>query len=252
TSARHIGTSSLFFNRQKFPEANDRRVRLAIAHAINREQIAKTVLGGLCEPATGPFTPGTFGYLDGLPRIPYDPEKAKALLREAGVPAGYPVTYALHTESFGSLPNAPQVLEAVAGNLEAAGFKVVREPYETGAILAMFRSGKQSAIFYGPSSIPDDGGETINGWYASWAVWSTGNAKNPEYDKIFQEQLQISDPAERVKVLQRFAKLESEQLESVPLFWCDSPIAVGARVKTLRPGLGSDYHFNLREMELAE
>jgi peptide/nickel transport system substrate-binding protein len=251
-SSRYVGTSSLFFNKQRFPEANDRRVRLAIAHALNREQIAKTVLGGLCEPATGPFTPATFGYLDGLPRVAYDPEKAKALLREAGVPAGHPITYALHTESFGSLPNAPQVLEAVAGNLEAVGFKVVREPYETGAILAMFRSGKQTSIFYGPSSVPDDGGETINGWYSSWAVWSTGNIKVPEYDKIFQDQLQTTNTAERLKLLQRFAKLENERLEAVPLFWCDSPMAVSARVKSMKPGLGSDYHLNLRELELAQ
>lgn len=250
-SSKYSGTTGLYFSKTEFPQSADKRVRQAIAHAINLGDIAKNVLGGVCEPATGLFTPATFGYLDGLKVIPYDPEKAKRMLREAGIQPGHAVTYSLHTESFGSLPNAPQVLEAIAGNLEAVGFKLERKPLDTNAWLAMMRGAKQPGIYYGPSSLPDDGGETINGWFASWAVWSSGNIKVPEYDDIFKKQLQISDLDERRKLLQRFAALEAENLESIPLFWCHTPFAVSARVKSWTPGVSSGYHMNLDQLELA-
>ncbi|MCW5752606.1 MAG: ABC transporter substrate-binding protein, partial [Alphaproteobacteria bacterium] len=251
-SSKHSGTSAMHFGRKEFPEAKDRRVRLAVAHAMNLDEIGRTILGGVCERASSIFTPATFGHLEGLSLIPHDPAKAKALLAEAGIKPGHLVSFSLHTESFGSLPNGPQVLEAIAGNLEAVGLKLERRPLDTGAWMAMMRGGKQPGIVYGPSSLPDDGGETINGWYASWSVWSAGNVNVPEYDEIFRKQLQISDPEERKKVLQQFAKLEHERLEAVPLYWCSTPFAVGARVKRWEPGVSSGYHMNLVNLELAD
>ncbi|MGE3907053.1 MAG: ABC transporter substrate-binding protein, partial [Reyranellaceae bacterium] len=177
--SRYSGTSGIYFNTTKFPEAKDKRVRLAVGYAMNRAEIATKVLSGVCEPGSSIFTPGTFGHLPTLKPIPYDPAKAKALLKEAGIEPGKEITFNIHTESFGSLPNAPQVLEAIAGNLEAVGFRVVREPYDTAAYLAAWRSGKQPAVFYGPSSMPDDGGETLEGWFSSTAVWSAGHIKVP-------------------------------------------------------------------------
>ncbi|MCW5750378.1 MAG: ABC transporter substrate-binding protein [Alphaproteobacteria bacterium] len=250
-SSNYSGTSGLYFSRKEFPESADKRVRLAIAHAINREEIAKNVLGGVCEVASSIFTPATFGHLPGLEPIKYDPAKAKALLSEAGLKPGHKVTFSLHTESFGSLPNAPQVLEAIAGNLEAIGLTLERKPLDTGAWLAMMRGGKQPGIYYGPSSLPDDGGETINGWFASWSVWSAGNVNVPEYDNIFRQQLQISDLKEREKLLHQFAKMEHEKLEGIPLFWCHTPFAVSTRVTKWNPGVSSGYHLNLDDMELA-
>ena len=79
-TSRYSGTSGILFNKELFPESADKRVRLAVGMAINRKEIAEKIQGGVCEAATGIFTPGTFGYLDGLPQIPYDPAKAKAQL----------------------------------------------------------------------------------------------------------------------------------------------------------------------------
>jgi peptide/nickel transport system substrate-binding protein len=86
--SKYSGTSGIYFNTPKFPEAKDKRVRLAVAHAMNREAIAKNVLSGICQPASSIFTPGTFGHNPSLKPIPYDPAKAKALLAEAGIKPG--------------------------------------------------------------------------------------------------------------------------------------------------------------------
>ncbi len=68
----------------KNPLFADKRVRQAIAYAVNREEIIDGVLLGLGKPATGPYKPGTWAYNPNVRAYPYDPQKAKALLAEAG------------------------------------------------------------------------------------------------------------------------------------------------------------------------
>jgi peptide/nickel transport system substrate-binding protein len=65
----------------------DKRVRLAMAHAIDMEPVLRPVMGELFFPAGMLPAPGMNGYASELDRpIPYDPERAKALLAEAGYP----------------------------------------------------------------------------------------------------------------------------------------------------------------------
>ncbi len=247
----YAGTSGIMFNKKEFPEAADKRVRLAVAYAINRQAIAKNILGGICEPASTIITPGTFGYLDGVAQIPYDPAKAKALLKEAGVKPGTTVPFVYHTQAFAALPGAPQVLEAIAGNLEAVGLKIDRKSVDTDGWMSMMRGHKAYGIFYTPSGTPDDGGELINTWFASNSAWTPQSVQNPEYDKIFKEQQQMSDPEKRKALLQKFIKLEHENFEMVPLLWCSTPYAVTKRVKSWSPAVGSGYYLNLGSLVLA-
>lgn len=248
--SKYSGTSGFYFNKTSFPESQDPRVRLAIGHAIDLKAIAKDILGGVCEPASGIFTPATFGHLPGLDIISYDPEKSKKLLAEAGIKPGMELTDAIHTASFGSLPNAPAVQEAIAGYLEAVGFKIKREPYDTGAWLKMMRAGKQPDIFYGPSSIPDDGSATMESWFLSTSPWSSGNISIPEYDEIFKKQLVEPDLEKRRALLQGFAREEHTRHAGLPLFWCNTPFAIGPRVKEWSTSLGSGYQMNLDKLTL--
>lgn len=251
-SAKYSGTSALYFNKTSFPKSQDERVRLAIGHAMNLQEVSDSILGGVCVPAASIATPGTFGYLAGLEPIGYDPAKARQLLKEAGVEPGFEVSYVLHTESFGSLPNAPQTLEAIAGYLEAVGFKVNRVPMETGAFLQTYRGGKQPDIFYGPSSIPDDASLTMDGWFLPTSVWSSGNVDVPEYVDIYKRQLVETDLAKRKSIIQEFLKLENMHHRAVPLFWCDTPFAVGPRIGDWELGVGSAYHMNLDNLQLRD
>ena len=68
----------------KNPLFADKRVRQALAYAVNREEIIDGVLLGLGKPATGPYKPGTWAHNPNVRTYPHDPEKAKALLAEAG------------------------------------------------------------------------------------------------------------------------------------------------------------------------
>ncbi len=68
----------------KNPLFADKRVRQAIAYAVNREEIIDGVLLGLGKPATGPYKPGTWTYNPNVRTYPYDPAKARSLLADAG------------------------------------------------------------------------------------------------------------------------------------------------------------------------
>jgi len=250
-SSKYSGTSGLFFHRTDFPQSKDRRVRMAIAHAIDREGIAKTILGGICEPATEIFTPATFGFLPGLTPIPYDPAKARELLKEAGGPQTQEISYLLITEAPGSLPGAPQVMEAIATSIEGLGFKLKRIPVEMGAYVATFSKKQEPGIFSGLAAIPDDGEQIVNDWYTTWAVWAHGNATRPEYEKIYHDQRQTSDLPKRERMLQEFVRIEDDKREALPLFWCSTPFAAGPRIKDWKPALGTPYQLDLNTIELA-
>lgn len=70
----------------------DVRVRQALNYAINRETIIEHLLDGATKPASQLAFPGSFGYNESLQPHPYDPEKAKSLLREAGFGDGLQLT----------------------------------------------------------------------------------------------------------------------------------------------------------------
>src|SRR5262245_4195283 len=71
------------------------KVRRAITHAIDRERIIKHVLEGNAYPLSGLLSPQVFGYEPGARAFPYDPDKAKQLLIEAGFPNGFEIDYSI-------------------------------------------------------------------------------------------------------------------------------------------------------------
>ena len=76
-------TASLMMNTQKGKLA-DEKVREAIEYAIDAEQVNMAVTGGLADTAISIFPADAQGYTENVPQYPYDPEKAKELLKEAG------------------------------------------------------------------------------------------------------------------------------------------------------------------------
>ena len=80
-----IGFQVLDLNGEIVPELADKRVRCALSHAINRAEYASVLLEGDAVPGVQRETRGQYGYLDNPPDVGYNPERAAALLAEAGV-----------------------------------------------------------------------------------------------------------------------------------------------------------------------
>jgi peptide/nickel transport system substrate-binding protein len=99
----------------------DIRVRQAIAHAINEEEIIEKVMRGQATLAHQIPDVPTVGYDAGIKRLDYDPAKAKKLLAEAGYPKGFEITVAGPNDRY---VNDEKICEAVAKYLSKIGLKV--------------------------------------------------------------------------------------------------------------------------------
>lgn len=121
-------------NAKKNPVLKDLKVRQALSHAINRDQMVKTQLPEGAQAASQ-FMPDTVsGYNTSLQPDAYDPEKAKALLKEAGA-EGMTLQFAFPTEvSRPYMPDPQKIHDAFKKDLEAVGIKVdvVSKPWNGG------------------------------------------------------------------------------------------------------------------------
>ncbi|MFO0298902.1 MAG: ABC transporter substrate-binding protein [Pseudomonadota bacterium] len=88
------GKGIMAINNRK-PPFNDVRVRRALSHAIDRQAFINGAQEGLGRPIGSHFAPTDLGYLDLTKTYPHDPDKARALLREAGVTTPLNVTLTL-------------------------------------------------------------------------------------------------------------------------------------------------------------
>lgn len=117
------------------PVLKDIRVRKAIAHAINREAMLKTVVGESARVIHTLCFPQQFGCTDeGAPRYPYDPARAKALLAEAGHPNGFEIDLYAYRER--------QQTEAMIGYLRAVGIRTNLRYMQYAAMRDALREGK--------------------------------------------------------------------------------------------------------------
>jgi peptide/nickel transport system substrate-binding protein len=118
------GKGIMTINNKRKP-FDDVRVRRALMHAIDRKAFIDGVLEGLAKPIGSHFAPTDAGYIDLTGMYPYDPEKAKALLKEAGVQTPLNVTLTLPPPQY-----ARKGGEAVAAMLAKVGVNAKIENVE--------------------------------------------------------------------------------------------------------------------------
>ncbi len=99
----------------------DVQVRQAISYAVDKAAIVKSLLGGNGYPMAAPVISFEFGANNDLKPYPYDPEKAKALLTQAGFGSGLSLTL---DAPAGRYTKDKEVAQAVAGYLEKVGIKM--------------------------------------------------------------------------------------------------------------------------------
>lgn len=128
TKTLSIGAQQFRFHCKREPYT-DPRVRRAIAHAVDRRAIIDNLMPGMVEPSTGPLTPRIRGRAD-LGEFPYDPERARRLLAEAGYPDGFR-TKITTTPRYNA---GVELAQAVAAQLSKVGIEAEIEVLEWGTI----------------------------------------------------------------------------------------------------------------------
>jgi peptide/nickel transport system substrate-binding protein len=112
------------FNQAKKPLDNP-KVRQAIAHGLNRQEVVDNFYGGRGEVAKEFMPPEVTGYADDVTEYEFDPEKAKSLLQEAGLTLPVPIEFWYPSDvSRPYMPDPKRNFEAFRQSLEQSGFKV--------------------------------------------------------------------------------------------------------------------------------
>ncbi len=195
---------------------NARKVRLALNLAVNKKAIVTGLWKG--KGSETPFSYFYYPFNKGYSREwvipPYDPQRAKQLLAEAGYPTGFEVranpmvfTYAL---------DGIDVMEAVALDWEKLGLKVKRVPESFGNFLPKVRARKTGRTFWVYAAPPFD--EPGLGWQRT--IWTKGAfnllAEGP-YDKDLDAIMRETDPEKRAKLTHDLGQKLYEQYHGVML-----------------------------------
>jgi len=221
-------------------------VRLAFGMAIDRAAIADT-LAPACEVAHSYIPPAAFGYNpnpEGHIEFDYDPEGAKKLLREAGVPldGSWEDTFTASPKS--SYMPATQMYEAMVQYWGAIGLNITRRPVDAGAYKGENRSNTIPGIYNFGGTNPVDGGRLAWVRFSRGSTWSDALQRD-DYDAAFEAIQTEGDPKKRAQLIGDWMALEAKEMEAIPLWWCDATF--GYNKKTIAsmaptPGLGDDFN----------
>lgn len=131
-----LGVYSLLFNIDRKP-FNDPRVRRAIHHAIDKDQIVNIILGRIAIKANNVIPPLSPAYSEDVPRYDYSPDKAKKLLQEAGFTKGFTTTL-----NYSQLSPWPTIVPVIQENLKKVNIDVELRGGEHGAHMVNVRGRK--------------------------------------------------------------------------------------------------------------
>lgn len=139
----------------RHPILKDRRVRQALNHAVNKEAIIRDILKGTAIAAHSPMSPayGPF-HEPQVTRYPYDPDRARALLKEAGYPNGFDLTF-LVPESGSGMQSPVEMGTVIQANLAAVGVRARIQTMEWGAYLKKYLEAPDMAEMSWNPSIGD-------------------------------------------------------------------------------------------------
>jgi peptide/nickel transport system substrate-binding protein len=139
----------------RHPFLKDRRVRQALNYAVNKDAIIRDILKGTAIVARGPMSP-VYGpyYEDNLRAYPYDPEKARALLKEAGYAGGFDLTFMV-PESGSGMQSPVEMATVIQANLAQVGVRAKIQTLEWGAYLKKYLDAPDMAEMSWNPSIGD-------------------------------------------------------------------------------------------------
>ncbi|MFN8534288.1 MAG: ABC transporter substrate-binding protein [Dehalococcoidia bacterium] len=185
------------------PPYSDKRVRLALNHAIDKESIVKNLLLGYGRVMDGQLLPqNVFGYNPNLKPLEYDPKKAKELLAAAGYTNGFETAIEFST----STADARLIAEAMFQYLADVGVKAELKPVEVGVWRQHIYEGGRSPIFWNPWSAqaPLDA-EFIYSWYGADSFNNKPYWKNDAFEAAYSKSRRELDPTKRLALLQQAA-----------------------------------------------
>ena len=209
----------LGFNVEKGP-LTDKRVRRALALAINKPAIIDAIYLGSAKQARTVLPPTEWGSAQSLDPFPSDPAAAKALLAEAGYANGFSISLWAMPVSRPYNPNAKRMAELIQADWAAIGVKAEIVSYEWAVYLKKTQDGEQDAFLLGGTSNNGDPDDLLTN-HLSCAGAKAGSNRTrwcfKPYDEFLDQARRIADQGERKALYVKAQELVREEVPLLPI-----------------------------------
>jgi peptide/nickel transport system substrate-binding protein len=220
---RHASIFWIEFAEQWDPKSpwSDKRLRQAVNYALDRKTTSEAACLGYCPPA-GVIVPRVMDFALQVPAHPYDPQRAKRLLAEAGFPNG------IDAGEFVAIPGFATVGEAALNNLTAVGIRMRMRPMERAAFYAAWQEKKLRGLFLTAVGNSGNAASRVESFIYSKGASAYGGY--PDIDELFLQQARERDRAKREALLHRIQQLTIDRVMFAPVMDLRGLIGVGPRV----------------------
>lgn len=193
---------------------DNKLVRQALNYAVDPMAVIKYIYEGNGYVMNGPIGSNVIGYDSKVKRYPYDPKKAKELLAKAGYANGVEVKLYFSPDRY---PKAREVCQVIADQLLKAGVKVELVSQEFVIFWGKegVNGGKLPFYYVGRPAIDAD---TVYDQYFRSGTTKRSEYKNPEFDRLIDEEQKTGDPKKRIAILQEASRILMEDVPLVPLY----------------------------------
>ena len=195
------------------------KVRQALDMAIDKAAIVKAVYQDAGQLASNAMPPGQWSFDPNIKDAPYDPVKAKALLKEAGVAPGTAINLWAMTVQRASNPNARMSAQMIQSDWAKVGITANIVSYEWGEYIKRAKAGEHDVMIYGWTGDNGDPDNWLGVLYSCAAVTGSNYAKwcDPAYDKLIQQARTSTDRDTRISLYQQAQRLLKAQVPITPI-----------------------------------
>ncbi|MBC3435067.1 MULTISPECIES: ABC transporter substrate-binding protein [Pseudomonas] len=195
------------------------KVREALDMAVNKQQIIESVYQGAGQLAVNAMPPTQWSYDTTIKDAKYDPEKAKQLLKEAGVKEGTEITLWAMPVQRPYNPNAKLMAEMLQSDWAKVGIKAKIVSYEWGEYIKRSKGGEQGAMLIGWSGDNGDPDNWLGTLYSCDAMSGNNFSKwcFKPYDDLIKQAKATPDQAKRTELYQQAQHILKEQVPITPI-----------------------------------
>jgi len=221
-----FGTDGVYFNTLK-PPLDDIRVRKAIAHAMDRDLLIRSLVFGVTTPSYSPFGRGIADVKQPVDIYPeYDPEKAKALLADYGKPVAF-------TLSYNNSPPGTRFAQAVQQMWAQVGIQATLNPLDVNRLIQNMLSKQFEAALYRNTGRADPDANAYSFFHSRYAhvtpSLNFGAYANPKVDELLERGRSTANPEERAAIYSELARVLVQDV--MPYAWTTN---VGDKIVTKR------------------
>ena len=250
-SVRQVGISYIALNESIRP-LNNVKVRRALQLGLNRQMLLDAVYSGRGDLENGIFPRGLKGWNPDLPEIPFDPDAARRLLKEAGFKDGFDLTFSVKSTS---TPLEREMVRMVASMWEKIGVHTEVEMLDENSFMEQRKSGRLACYTATWQADFDDPDNFIYTFF--------GSAENTRYRSLcYPDETVMKRVRDARSILDEDARMqEYRELEQtliqddaawIPLFSRQHYYVVGDRVEEFRVSWYGGFKACFRDMKLKQ